>query len=113
MNSPNSKTDTPSHRRRIVVTITTNDEPSWRELINIGRDVGPGTVLDSLQTTQIGCVYVINATGQNTIRSDLARHRERRPNPSHANRERSRTRMRFGTANVSLSIYRKVFAYRI
>jgi len=63
MPNPNNQSDTPSRRPRIVVTITTNDEPSWRELINIGRDVGPKTVLDSLQTTQIGCVYVINATG--------------------------------------------------
>ena len=62
MNSHN-KTDSPSRKPRIVVTITTNDEPSWRKLIEIGREVSPMTVLDSLQTTKIGCVYVINAIG--------------------------------------------------
>jgi hypothetical protein len=61
MHNPNSKSDTP--KDRYVATITTHDRPSWEELITIGRDVGPKTVLDSLQTTQIGCVYVINAIG--------------------------------------------------
>ena len=63
MSNPNNQTDTPSRRPRIVVTITTDDEPSWRKLIEVGREVGAETVLNSLQTTQIGCVYVINAIG--------------------------------------------------
>ncbi len=63
MNSPNNKTDSPSRKPRLVVTITTQDKKSWRKLIEIGREVGAGTVLDSLRTTEIGCVYVINAAG--------------------------------------------------
>jgi hypothetical protein len=59
--NPNNQSD--GNKTTYVPTITTTDRPSWEQLIRLGREVGAGTVLDSLHTTQIGCVYVINAIG--------------------------------------------------
>jgi len=60
--NPAQQTDTISPPRRYVPTITTNnDRESWERLIHLAREVGPDAVLDSLKTTEIGCVYVIRA----------------------------------------------------
>lgn len=58
--TPNSQTDT---KTTYVPTITTTNRPAWEKLISLGRKVGAATILESLHTTEIGCVYVINAVG--------------------------------------------------